>query len=498
VIYITSLFERMSMPKIKYASFIVFSLTLLFFLTTTSAVDAQKRQAKQARKIYYTATITADKIRNDIIGKTVYRIPSEETVDGLTDWQFSYDQPREIQILQKNTYSDEAVVDARVSARKRAVNFDGTYDRVAGVARLYYERAEGRWVLRSIDNISLRHDGSYVSDNGSNWGNDGDSNLGPRTGGNYPLPSGPTGGVTSIVSDRSVLSIPAGNYRSFTFQVANLAVVTGRFQARGGTQNDIEAYILDRDGFMNWANDHRAPAYYNSGRLTVGNIKTTLGPGTYYLVFNNRASQANDRTVEANIELRTDAAALPPVGVTGVSREYNYPYNGTGAGTVNVLHRNYLPTAAPVLPNGPGGLTPDRVFNVTETAVKPRVADDTGVFAVGGYSSEQLLSNRFEVRNRREQAFPFVVKAGGAIRGTFSVVGFDERNIEAYIMTSAEYDKWSHYREAITNYSSGRVTNGRIARNLKPGNYYLVFSNHYSGRESKTIEANVVLEYEPK
>ncbi len=494
------------MSKIKYSSFIVFSLTLLFFFTFTSAVDAQKKQPlkkqpKQALKIYYpvTAAITADKIRNDIIGKTVYRIPSEETVNGLTDWQFSYDQPREIEVLQRNTYSGEAVIDARVSASKRAANFDGTYDRVTGIARLYYERAEGRWILRSIDNISLRH-GANNGGNGvirggrtwdGSWGNDGDSS---NTGGIYPLPPRPsaTAGITSIVSDRSVLSIPAGNYRSFTFQIASPALVTGRFQARGGAQNEIEAYILDRDAFLNWTNDHRAPAYYNSGRLTVGNIRTTLGPGTYYLVFNNRDLSANDKTVEASVQLETGpgtSAALPTVA------GYSDPYNGRGVGTINTVYRNYSPQAAPVLPNSSA---PDRVINVTETAVKPRVADDTRVIAVGGYSSEQLLSNRFEVRNRREQAFPFVVKPGGAIRGTFSVVGGDERNIEAYIMTSAEYDKWSNYREAITNYSSGRVTNGRIARNLKPGNYYLVFSNHYSGRESKTIEADVLLEYEPK
>jgi hypothetical protein len=476
--------------KIKYISFIVFSLTLLFFFTFTSAVDAQKKQPqKRQLKIYRpaTAVITADKIRNDIVGKTVYRIPSEETADGLADWQFSYDQPREIQILQKNTYWDESVIDARVSARKTAANFDGTYDRVTGIARLYYQRAAGRWELRRIDNISLRQDDAGHSSSGNwgngNWGNDGDSNIG-RT--SAPSP------VATVISDRSAISIPAGGYRSYSFQIASPALVTGRFQARGGAQNDIEAYILDRDAFLNWTNDHRTAAYYNSGRLTVGNIRTQLGPGTYYLVFNNRDLSANNKTVEASVQLETGAAAFAG---------YTDPYNGRGVGTINTLYRNYSPVAAPVLPNGPSGpsnLAPDRAVYVTETAVKPRVADDTGVFAVGGYSSEQLLSDRFEVRNRREQVFPFVVKPGGAIRGTFSVVGGDERNIEAYIMTSAEYDKWSHYREAITNYSSGRVTNGRITRNLQPGNYYLVFSNHFSRRESKTIEANVLLEYEPK
>lgn len=443
--------------------------------------------------------VKADRVRTDLNGKTVADVPSEEVGDGTMNWLFANNQPKEIEILKTDANGKELVVEARLAAKKAKPNFDGSYDRVRGVARLYYERAADRWELRRVDNVSLRH-----SDTGM------DSPV-PN-----PLQSGPpvtaVGSVVvtapppaQIIPGNSRISIPAGKYQSYSFRVGESALVTGRFQAFGGAQNDIEAYILDHDGFLNWTNDHGAPAYYNSGRLTVGNIRTPLGAGTYYLVFSNRNSPADAKTVEASIQLRTDAASLAGAG-------YGETYNGAGVGSINTVRRVYAPAANPV----PAYTRPSDVaappVNRDNTAraytgapvrgpdlPRDQSPTNTQVSRVGGYTSEEVLSETFEVRNRRFEAFKFTVRPGGMVKGTFRVVGGqDDRNIEAFIMTADQYAKWSSYREGVADYTSGRVSNGGISRTLNPGDYYIVFSNYYSARENKTIQADIRIEYLPQ
>ena len=76
--------------------------------------------------------------------------------------------------------------------------------------------------------------------------------------------------------------------------------VTGRFEAEGG-RNDVEVYILDEDGLANFKNGDTAQTYYNSGRVTVGNLSITLPPRgqNYYIVFSNTFSTFTSKAVKA-------------------------------------------------------------------------------------------------------------------------------------------------------------------------------------------------------
>lgn len=64
--------------------------------------------------------------------------------------------------------------------------------------------------------------------------------------------------------------------------------VIGRFQAQGGTSNDIECFIVDEDGLLNLRNGNQAWTFYRSGRVTVADINVFLVGRRYYLVFSNR------------------------------------------------------------------------------------------------------------------------------------------------------------------------------------------------------------------
>jgi hypothetical protein len=454
---------------------VIFSLTLTLIFVFTATADAQKKKPRKKTyrapaKVWITP-ITADKIKNDLTGEIIYRVPSEEAGDGWTNWQFSYNQSKQVEILQKNSYGNESTVEARIYAQKAIPNFDGSVDRLRGVARLYYQRSGSRWQLTRIENISLRH-----SDTGS------DSPIYPT----YTIPPTPAA-ATAIVPGGVTVPVAAGKFQSFSFRVADRAVVIGRFQARGGPGNDIEAYILDYDGFVNWSNNHSAPAYYNSGRLTVGTIKTLLSAGTYYLVFNNRYSPVDAKTVEVSVEMKTDNNSYD-----GTGRTYD-PY-GRGL-TVNTISRVYAPDANPAPSYTPPSTPYTPTPNPSPRPIPTRTVPQTPDFGVEPYSSERILSDTFDVRQRKDRAFSFVVRNRGTVKGDFRVLDGDGKDIEVLIMTAEEYDSWSRYQEATLNYSSGRVTNGRIDAILNPGTYYLVFSNYFSSNRAKTIEADVYIEY---
>ena len=85
---------------------------------------------------------------------------------------------------------------------------------------------------------------------------------------------------------------------------SNGSHVSGRFQAQGGSGNDIQVFIFDADGFENWKNHHSASTYYNSGKVTVGTIDAQLGSGTYFLVFDNSFSLLSNKAISSDIKIR--------------------------------------------------------------------------------------------------------------------------------------------------------------------------------------------------
>lgn len=101
-----------------------------------------------------------------------------------------------------------------------------------------------------------------------------------------------------IVNDK--ITVPPKKAWTQLFDVPGdwrVGVVNGRFRAEGGSGNDITVYILDEDGFENWKNGHQAPTYYNSGKVTVGTVRTRLRPGRYYLILDNRDSLVSNKVV---------------------------------------------------------------------------------------------------------------------------------------------------------------------------------------------------------
>ena len=109
--------------------------------------------------------------------------------------------------------------------------------------------------------------------------------------------------VHTVGIGKGALSVGAMQYSYYPLEVpagAHNVKVQGHFTATGGAGNDIEVFLLDGDEFTNWRNGHRTPAYYDSGKVTVGDVQAELPDvaGTYYLIFNNNFSLLTPKAVE--------------------------------------------------------------------------------------------------------------------------------------------------------------------------------------------------------
>jgi hypothetical protein len=103
--------------------------------------------------------------------------------------------------------------------------------------------------------------------------------------------------------------VRASGYVQYRFQITpemRNAHVSGNFNASGGSGNDIEVVIASEAEFTNWINGHQARVFYSTqGRKTTDTFDVRLGPGTYYLAFNNRFSAFTPKDVFLEVDLNS-------------------------------------------------------------------------------------------------------------------------------------------------------------------------------------------------
>jgi ribosomal protein L40E len=99
--------------------------------------------------------------------------------------------------------------------------------------------------------------------------------------------------------------------------------------------------------------------------------------------------------------------------------------------------------------------------------------------------------------------YKFIVPAGAVnvdVTGQFNVTGGPhdtDNNIEAYVLTDSAFAVWQNGYSAGNHYESGRVAQGTVDAELPSGAgvYYLLFSNKFSPKTTKNVNASVLLHY---
>jgi hypothetical protein len=261
----------MNNPKSRI--FAVSCIIFFILLTFSNSISAQKKK-RQLRA----PTISLAKIYKDIVDQSVEEIPSENSgEDQAINWVFAKNETREIEVLERNFEAETASVIINIYTQDDSFKLKGNL-------QLNYERVAGGWNLTEIENLSLKY-----------------SDYNRPKSNNSTFNQTPTQSKISLIN--SAFTLGSGQHLPIRFIIPNKATIIGRFQAQGGSGNDVKVYVLSEDGYTNFKNRHNVPTFYNSGQVTVGTLNTLLGAGVYYLVFDNGYSLFSNKAISANIEL---------------------------------------------------------------------------------------------------------------------------------------------------------------------------------------------------
>lgn len=105
--------------------------------------------------------ITLENISEDLNGKRV-SVPAEGDASEPSSWRFFPNEPKEIEILEKQLAGNQAtfVIDLRTRTSPRAEQ-QGITKKLAGRLRLHYELQSGlvlrKWEIVRIENISFAY-----------------------------------------------------------------------------------------------------------------------------------------------------------------------------------------------------------------------------------------------------------------------------------------------------------------------------------------------------
>ena len=133
-----------------------FSLLLILFLSALAGACGGGPPPEDRRP-----EITVEKIREDINGHQV-SMPAEGGNSETSSWRFYPNEPKEIEIVEKQLAGDKAtfVIDMRTRTSPRAEQ-QGITKKLAGRLRLHYELQSyfvvRKWEIARIENISFAY-----------------------------------------------------------------------------------------------------------------------------------------------------------------------------------------------------------------------------------------------------------------------------------------------------------------------------------------------------
>lgn len=103
------------------------------------------------------------------------------------------------------------------------------------------------------------------------------------------------------------ITVKAGGYVQYRMTITPdmiEPIVSGSFNASGGSGNDIAGIIADEENYTNWINGHQARVFWGTaGKETTGTFQVKLPSGVYYLVLSNKFSVFTDKQVFLDIDL---------------------------------------------------------------------------------------------------------------------------------------------------------------------------------------------------
>jgi hypothetical protein len=140
-----------------------------------------------------------------------------------------------------------------------------------------------------------------------------------------------------------------------------------------------------------------------------------------------------------------------------------------------------------------------------------KTGDDSGTTAQAASNPAPVAKTRYVPVSQKIATGQIVVKANGYVQyrititpemvdptvtGNFNASGGSGNDIQAVIADEENYTNWINGHQAQAFWTTqGKQTTGNIEARLKPGMYYLAFSNKFSAFTEKQVFLDVDLNY---
>ena len=115
-----------------------------------------------------------------------------------------------------------------------------------------------------------------------------------------PMTADPPPPFVMELADERVIDLRSGDHFETSFEVRDprACTLTGRVRGLAGGRRDVEVYVLDEDGYLDWQSGIAPHPVYESGRSPSTRIHAELpGKGRYYLLLSNRFSFLTKKVV---------------------------------------------------------------------------------------------------------------------------------------------------------------------------------------------------------
>jgi Double zinc ribbon len=114
--------------------------------------------------------------------------------------------------------------------------------------------------------------------------------------------------------------------------------------------------------------------------------------------------------------------------------------------------------------------------------------------------SQTITPPVFSVKPHGFASYEFTVPSGSvnvAVTGEFTATGNSSSDIEVYVFKDDAFVSWQGGYSPSAYYSSSRVIKGDVNAELPAGGgtYYVIFSNKFSPRTTKSVQSEVTLHY---
>ncbi|HXI26663.1 MAG TPA: hypothetical protein VNG71_22620 [Pyrinomonadaceae bacterium] len=165
------------------------------------------------------------------------------------------------------------------------------------------------------------------------------------------------------------------------------------------------------------------------------------------------------------------------------SRQSSEPRNTSRPAALNTVSptRSPTPNPTPTRTQPTITITPQEQPSFEQQPVTPSIR-------------ETIVDSTFPVGPRAYQSYSFTVAANrlGNLTGTFSATG-GRNDIDAWVIDANQMANFANGHSTHFYYHSDYVSYGEINLRLKPGAYYVIFSNRTALLTNKVVTAQIYL-----